>query len=55
MQAYTQAFARVYNKRWSHFANWVSPRIEAFYADTATGQANRSVLDLCCGTGQLAL
>ena len=55
MQAYSQTYARAYNKYWAHFANWVAPQIEAFYADTTTGQTNRTVLDLCCGTGQLAL
>jgi SAM-dependent methyltransferase len=55
MQAYSQAYARVYNKYWAHFANWVGPQIEEFYAATAIGQKNRTVLDLCCGTGQLAL
>jgi SAM-dependent methyltransferase len=54
-QAYSQVYARVYNKHWTHFAHRVAPRIEDFYAGTAIGQANRSVLDLCCGTGQLAL
>jgi SAM-dependent methyltransferase len=55
MQAYGQAFARVYNKRWSFFAHRVAPEIADFYARTFIGQANRTVLDLCCGTGQLAL
>jgi SAM-dependent methyltransferase len=55
MQAYSRVYARVYNKHWTHFANRVAPRIEDFYAGTAIGQANRSILDLCCGTGQLAL
>ena len=55
MQAYGRAFARVYNKRWTHFAHRVGPLIEEFYGNTATGKANRSILDLCCGTGQLAL
>lgn len=55
MQAYSRAFARVYNKRWTHFAHRVAPQIEDFYASTPTGETNRFVLDLCCGTGQLAL
>lgn len=54
MQAYGQAFARVYNKRWTFFAHRVAPPIAEFYASTPAGQANRPVLDLCCGTGQLA-
>jgi SAM-dependent methyltransferase len=55
MQAYSRAFARVYNKRWTAFAHRVAPMIAEFYASTAIGKANRSILDLCCGTGQLAL
>jgi SAM-dependent methyltransferase len=55
MQAYGQAFARVYNKRWTLFAHRVAPLIADFCASTPIGQANCSVLDLCCGTGQLAL
>ena len=55
MQAYGRAFARVYNKRWTGFVHRVAPQIAEFYASTAPGKANRSILDLCCGTGQLAL
>ena len=55
MQAYGRAFARVYNKRWTAFANRVAPMIEEFYASTAAGKAKLPILDLCCGTGQLAL
>lgn len=55
MQAYGRAFARVYNKRWTGFAHRVAPLILEFYEGTATGKANRTILDLCCGTGQLAL
>ena len=55
MQAYNRAFARVYNKRWTGFAHRVAPLLVEFYAGTAIGRANRSILDLCCGTGQLAL
>ncbi len=55
MQAYSRTFARVYNKRWTFFAHRVAPLIADFYASTTTGKKNRSVLDLCCGTGQLSL
>jgi SAM-dependent methyltransferase len=55
MQAYGRAFARVYNQRWTGFAHRVAPLIAEFYASTAPGKANRSILDLCCGTGQLTL
>jgi len=55
MQAYSQGFARVYNARWSGFAKQVAPPILDFYASTPVGRENKLVLDLCCGTGQLAV
>jgi SAM-dependent methyltransferase len=55
MQAYNRSFARVYNLRWSDFSRHVAPRIQAFYESTSLGQSNRRVLDVCCGTGQLAV
>jgi SAM-dependent methyltransferase len=55
MQAYGQVFARVYNAMLVDFVNQVAPRILDFYANTSIGQINKSALDLCCGTGQLAL
>lgn len=54
MQAYSEGFAHVYNMRWGGFVRQVAPFILDFYAATPVGQANKSVLDLCCGTGQLA-
>ena len=55
MQAYNASFARIYNLRWASFAQNTAPRLRAFYEMTPVGQDNRSMLDLCCGTGQLAL
>ena len=55
MQSYSQGFARIYNTMWSGFARQVAPLILDFYAATPVGQENKSVLDLCCGTGQLAV
>lgn len=55
MQAYGRVFARIYNLRWTDFAKRVAPKILEFYAETATVQHNKSVLDVCCGTGQLAV
>jgi SAM-dependent methyltransferase len=54
MQAYSSAFARVYQQRWQGFAQQVAPRIFDFYTNTEVGRVNRAVLDLACGTGQLA-
>lgn len=55
MQAYNASFARVYNLRWIHFAQNAAPKLRAFYESTPLGQENHHLLDLCCGTGQLAL
>lgn len=55
MQAYGEAFARVYNLRWSGFARQVAPLILEFYAATPVGRTQRAVLDLCCGSGHLAV
>ena len=54
MQAYGPAFARAYNEKWSFFAQRIAPIIRAFYESTPAGQAHRSLLDVCCGSGQLA-
>ncbi|MCX7853936.1 MAG: class I SAM-dependent methyltransferase [Caldilineales bacterium] len=55
MQAYNKGFAHVYNLRWAGFARQVAPLLLDFYASTPIGQTNKSVLDLCCGTGHLAV
>ena len=54
MQAYDAKFARVYNEKWIHFALGMAPGIRIFYESTPIGQTNRDLLDVCCGTGQLA-
>lgn len=55
MQAYHKGFAYIYNQRWTGFARQAAPRLLDFYAATPAGQAKKAVLDLCCGTGQLAV
>ncbi len=55
MQAYSQTFAHIYDKKWAAFSNQVAPLILSFYAATPIGQTNKSVLDLCCGAGHLAV
>jgi len=52
---YGPDFARFYHLKCEGFANEVAPRILEFYASTSMGQTNSSILDLCCGTGELAL
>lgn len=54
MQGYGEDFARIYNMRWTHFAQNLAPRILAFYEAHQPAQAGTHVLDLACGTGQLA-
>lgn len=53
MQTYGAIFARVYNERWADFANHFAPVIQSLYEDTLQ-QTDRTLLDLCCGTGQMA-
>jgi SAM-dependent methyltransferase len=55
MQAYNRTFARVYNERWIGFAQRVAPQVLAFYESTPLGREYKTLLDVCCGTGQLAL
>lgn len=55
MQAYGPGFARVYNTKWSNFALQVAPLIQAFYEGTSIGKKNKSLLDVCCGAGHLAV
>jgi SAM-dependent methyltransferase len=55
MQAYGEGFARVYNARWAAFAKQVAPYLHDYYCGTRLGQTERTLLDLACGTGQLAV
>jgi ubiquinone/menaquinone biosynthesis C-methylase UbiE len=48
------AWARFYNEVGSRFAVSVAPRIRAYYEATAVRPAKKTLLDVCCGTGQLA-
>ncbi|MFX0114037.1 MAG: class I SAM-dependent DNA methyltransferase [Candidatus Hodarchaeota archaeon] len=52
---YGRSFAKVYNKWWIEFATIIAPRIFEYYELQPISEHNKSVLDLCCGTGQLAL
>lgn len=54
MQAYGPGFARVYNLKWSGYAQRIAPALLAFYEPRADGPSRGNVLDLCCGTGLLA-
>ena len=56
-EAYGEISALRYNifeSRSSGFAMQAAPKILRFYQQSALGQANRRLLDVACGTGQLA-
>jgi len=53
-EGYGPVFARAYDRRLSAFARQAAPRIREYYAGTPAGRRRGPVLDLCCGTGQLA-
>ena len=56
-QAYGVAAAlrySIFESRPDGFARRLAPKIRRFYEKTATGASNRDVLDLACGSGQLA-
>ncbi len=55
MQAYNPGFARVYNSFWTGFAAQVGPAIREFYERQRGADADQNLLDVGCGTGQLAL
>jgi SAM-dependent methyltransferase len=55
MQAYGDLFAKVYNHLWQDYARRVAPLIREFYETTSISRSSRSLLDLCCGTGQLSV
>jgi SAM-dependent methyltransferase len=52
-QAYGRVFARVYDRRWTAFAQRTAPALLDLYENTTLAPENKRVLDLCCGTGQV--
>jgi len=55
MQEYGEIFSKVYNKDWKEFSEYISPLIYNFIElKRDENSLNKSLLDLCCGTGQLA-
>ncbi len=54
MQAYSKTYAKVYNAKWIDFVRGIAPFLLSFYKSMPMGQKDRAILDLCCGTGQLA-
>lgn len=55
MQAYQESFARMYNLRWGGWAKSIAPSLEKFFVSFSGMPEQPTLLDLCCGTGQLAL
>ena len=55
MPVYNEGFARIYNMRWLNFAQQMAPRIREFFEAQVVNDVDRSLLDVCCGTGQMAL
>ncbi len=53
MQEYGRVFAEVYAGRWGSFAVLVAPMLKAYYEKTPVAARARTLLDLCCGSGQL--
>ena len=49
------AWARYYQRHGTSFARSAAPRIRSFYEATRGAHADRSLLDVCCGQGTLAM
>lgn len=54
MEKYAEydSFAWIYNKHWGHMPKSIEPLIEKLFLNRLSQHA--AILDLCCGTGQLA-
>jgi SAM-dependent methyltransferase len=51
----TAGWARYYDERFAQASVRAAPAIAAYYEGTARGRHDHSLLDVACGTGQLAL
>ena len=51
---YGGLYAQVYQTKWCRFANELAPRIMEFWENARPVGPAGSVLDICCGTGDLA-
>lgn len=54
MDLYDAEFAHLYDALWSGFARSVAPTLYAYYQSVSNQQGAASMLDLCCGAGQVA-
>lgn len=55
MQNYNKHYSHLYDKYWSSYSYRIAPLIYEFYLKEKSAKSVNSVLDLCCGTGVLAL
>jgi SAM-dependent methyltransferase len=53
--AYGEAFAQFYDRRFSDYAEKAAPVLLKYFSSLPTSRTHPHVLDLGCGTGQLAL
>ncbi len=53
MQIYNKTFAWVYNVLWKDFVEYQAPIILDFFLKNKAQNLDKSLLDVCCGTGQL--
>ena len=54
MQGYGELFAHIYNDKWGGFAAGLGTSLEQLIAALPGIPAEKKMLDLCCGTGQLS-
>ncbi|HEY9285115.1 MAG TPA: class I SAM-dependent methyltransferase [Pyrinomonadaceae bacterium] len=54
MSSYGHSFARVYNQNSVEFANRIAPRLLEYFDSHRVCGSNKTLLDVGCGTGQLA-
>ncbi len=54
MNIYSGLFPLIYDHYWPAFGRSAAPLIFDYYAQTRAGKSGLPVLDLCCGTGDLA-
>jgi SAM-dependent methyltransferase len=50
----TDPWALYYHRKWGDYAMDVAPIVRTFYEATPMGATERSLIDICCGTGHLS-
>lgn len=54
-EVYSSPFSKVYNQLWFGFATTIAPKIYELYSQEQIFAEEKSLLDVCCGPGHLAL